>query len=131
MMDYPADYVTQKHHQIADLHGRVKELEKEIAKAEARFQEMLKAEHDISDAYIRLRVILGAMNAPSGKIWEYTEVRARALMAERDAALTALSELVASVSVVHGQHQDAERFLDARTAAVTLLDRLRATEGIR
>jgi len=46
-------------------------------KAEAKFTEMMDSEHALSDAYVRLRVILGAMNPPrttrDGALFEYVE----------------------------------------------------------
>lgn len=56
---------------------------------DAKFQGMLKAEHELSDAYIRLRVILGAMQPPATQplleLWSYVEGRARAIVTELDA----------------------------------------------
>lgn len=46
------------------------------------------------------------------------------LLTQAKVMAAALSELVAAVSVVHGQKQDAERFLDARAAAQQALDAL-------
>lgn len=50
---------------------------------EKKWKEALQAEHDVSDAYVRLRVILGAMNPPSlglKEIAEYTEDKAKGLV---------------------------------------------------
>lgn len=58
-----------------------------------KFRELLKAEHDLSDSYVRLRQIVGATNPPnvdSKEIWAHTEQKAQELR-DRCEALEAIA----------------------------------------
>lgn len=64
--------------------------DKRIADLEAKFSAMLKAEHDLSDAYLRLRKIVpGGLNTAGLRgedIWEHVELCALGLVARAEAA---------------------------------------------
>ncbi len=51
----------------------------------AKFAELLRQEHALSDAYVRLREIIGAMDPPtvsdSAQLWAYVESVARSKLA--------------------------------------------------
>lgn len=69
--------------------------ERERDRREADFQEMLKAEHRISGAYVDLRSIIGAMNPPSAQfesLTKYVSMVARKLVDERDALKARLTD---------------------------------------
>lgn len=76
------------------------ELEAAVAKWQAKFEEMLDAEHALSDAYLRLRVILGAVeDAPNGlpaeELWAYTEAKATALAQHRTEEVNKVGRMMA------------------------------------
>lgn len=76
---------------LDSVEGRIPKILKTIERAsdadrfERNWRKVLDAEHELSDAYVRLREILGALTIPiatSSHIWEITENRARSLVAE-------------------------------------------------
>jgi len=56
---------------------RAEKAESDNAELKEKFQQILESEHALSDAYLRLRLKLGAMNTPcaptSKEIWRHTE----------------------------------------------------------
>lgn len=67
---------------IDQLEAEWRAQEERAEKAETNLADMRDAEHSLSDAYIRLRQIVGAMNPPnvtSEEIWAHTEQKAQDL----------------------------------------------------
>jgi len=70
----------------AELTEKVRGLEAENAKTKKHWQELIEAEHALSDAYIRLRSKLKAFDTPFAptceQVWKHTEQKLDALLAE-------------------------------------------------
>lgn len=65
--------------------------------AERRFNNMLQAEHSLSDAYLRLRKKLKAFNTPfaptTEEVWSHTESKLDQLISERDELCKQVNEM--------------------------------------
>ncbi|QAX92259.1 hypothetical protein HWC07_gp007 [Pantoea phage vB_PagM_LIET2] len=78
----PQPVVTGEHLDLLAAHREVADLKEQLAKSEAKFQNMLEAEHRLSDAYIRIRELVGTINLPEGSdVWQATEAAAAKLVA--------------------------------------------------
>jgi hypothetical protein len=95
---------------IFKMAARIRELEAERDEAKARAERNLQAEHDLSDSYLTVREIIGAMDSPFGGIdpkplWRYVEDCAIKLIAERD-SLRADAERYRWLRRYGGSHRD-------------------------
>jgi len=74
--------VTGENLDLLAAHREIADLKDQLAKSEAKFQNMLEAEHRLSDAYIRIREIVGTIRLPEGAdVWQATEAAAAKLVA--------------------------------------------------
>ncbi|UJH95906.1 hypothetical protein [Pantoea phage Nafs113] len=82
LYEHPAPVVTGENLDLLAAHREIADLKDQLAKSEAKFQNMLEAEHRLSDAYIRIREIVGTINLPEGAdVWQATEAAAAKLVA--------------------------------------------------
>jgi|GEM_PF-4112428 len=118
----PQPVVTGEHLDLIAAHREVADLKEQLAKSEAKFQNMLEAEHRLSDAYIRIREIVGTINLPEGAdVWQATEAAAAKLAAlESNPLIDHLEKCSAIVSAWpewKKQGADASKFIRPALAA--------------
>lgn len=79
--------------------ANIKQLQTDLDQARERFAQRADAEHALSDAYVRLRSILGALNAGEAptaeQVWAHTEAKAQALLKSHTQLQWALRDLLA------------------------------------
>lgn len=91
------------------------------------------AERDLSDAYVRLRSILGALNAGEGptaaQVWEHTEAKAQALVKSHTQLQWALRDLLAQTRDLHDCGPEDESYQsEALCNAIDTADALVGTD---
>ena len=112
-------------------------------RAEKQFKDMLESEHSLSDAYVRLRTILGALDAPleliltedASLLWDWVERRAERMMEERKDALDRVKGLEGllrydAVENWASVHPGTDGEFRGRNIAQTFLNWLRLQAGL-
>lgn len=80
-----------------------------VRKLERQRDELLDAEHALSDAYLRLRRKLNAFDTPTAptaeQVWSHTEAKLDEVIKQRDELLAALEKQACSTAYYNG-HSD-------------------------
>ena len=101
----------------ATLRQRAERAEAEADSFEAKWRKVLAGEHALSDSYVRLREILGAMRPPDihdqSALWDYVENTAKEQVAALQAAQSTIADLTAQVEKVREAAVLAKRRVDS------------------